>query len=70
MADADFVRNSILEVLIPQDQDLDIEETLRTAAEDESDGDTSPSLWSSIPQRDLLFFGESVFAPRVAKPAS
>ena len=52
MSDVDFVKSSTLEIVVPDASDLDIEETLRLAADkDES------ALISSISQRNLLFFG-------------
>ena len=51
-----FVEESIVDILIPEASDLDIEEALGIAySERESDG---PVL-SSIPQRDVLFFGKN-----------
>lgn len=50
-----FVEQSIVDILIPQASDLDIEEAL-AAAYNEKDLD-APVL-SSIPQRDVLFFGK------------
>ena len=57
MSDVDFVKSSTLEIVVPDSSDLDIEETLRLAAdEDES------TLISSISQRSLLFFGMALCA--------
>jgi hypothetical protein len=56
MSDAEFAKNSILEISVPQASDLDIEEILQ-AAEDED----ASTLISSIPQRSLLFFGKNCF---------
>ena len=52
MADAEFAKTSSLEISFPASSDLSIEDILEEAAEqDES------TLISSIPQRNLLFFG-------------
>ena len=57
MSDVDFVKSSTLEIVVPDASDLDIEETLRIAADkDES------TLISSISQRSLLFFGMALSA--------
>lgn len=55
LMDAHFVRDSVLEILIPQASDWNIEEILRAA----EDADAT-ALVSSIPQRDVLFFGRRI----------
>ena len=68
MDDTDFARSSVLEILIPEDQDLDIEESLHAAAAKDPDQEGDGPLWSSIPQRDLLFFGWSPTCKSYAGP--
>lgn len=52
MTDADFVRASLVEILVPESSNSSIEEILKAAADkDES------ALISSVLQRSLLFFG-------------
>ena len=58
MSDSDFVKNSTIDFLIPQDSDIDIEEALSTA-ESPADGDESNVL-ARISQRSLLYFGMSI----------
>ena len=55
LMDAYFVRDSVLEILIPQASDQDIEDILQ-AAEDTD----AKALVSSIPQREVLFFGRRI----------
>ena len=51
----EFVEQSIVDILIPQASDLDIEEALATAY---SEKELDAPVLSSIPQRDVLFFGK------------
>ena len=57
MSDAEFAKNSVLDILIPETTDLDIEEALSSIDETRESDDTA--LISSIPQRSLLYFGSS-----------
>jgi hypothetical protein len=56
MSDSQFIKNSTIDFLIPQDTDIEIEEALSTA-ESPADGDDSNVL-SRISQRTLLYFGK------------
>ncbi len=56
MSDVNFAQNSVLDILIPQKTDLDIEEAL-ASAETVNDNDDD-GLITSIPQRNLLYFGK------------
>ena len=57
MNNGNFVRSSVLEILIPEDQEIDIVEALNSAAE--SDAEIEGPLWSTVSQRDLLYFGRA-----------
>lgn len=52
---AEFAENSVLDFLIPHTSEVDIEEALGSS-ETAQDADDS-ALITSIPQRNLLFFG-------------
>ncbi|KAJ5767029.1 uncharacterized protein N7511_004645 [Penicillium nucicola] len=54
----EFLRHAILDTVVPHAPALDIEGALSSALEDGADD--LPSVLSSIPQRSLLFFDESV----------
>ena len=51
---ADFVGNSIVDVLVPETSDIDIEEVLGSST---IEVDERSALITSIPQRSILFFG-------------
>ncbi len=56
MEDVEFAEQTVLEVLVPENLDLDVEEALQSAATHSNEANES-SLWSSIAERDLIFFG-------------
>ena len=54
MSDSEFAKSSVIEFVVPETSDLDIEEILQDATEQ----DDASSLISTIPQRPLLYFGK------------
>ena len=59
MDTTDFVKTSILDVLIPQASDINVEELLSSAEDQAHEGLDRRSLTASIPQRDILYFGKN-----------
>ena len=55
----DFVGNSVLDILVPQDSGVEIEELLNLAGRQVYGGLNNCSLVASIPQREVLYFGKS-----------
>jgi hypothetical protein len=53
--DGEFLRNAILETVVPHAPDIDIEAALTSALE--GGAEDIGSILSTIPQRSLLFFG-------------
>lgn len=58
MTDGDFARKSVLDILVPEVTDLDIEEGLNSS--DSVQNEEEAGLISSIRQRSVLFFDESL----------
>ena len=58
MEATEFVRNSILDVVVPQNSNGDVEGQLNTAERQVDGSLVSHSLAISIPQREMLYFGE------------
>ncbi|KAJ5370410.1 uncharacterized protein N7496_006502 [Penicillium cataractarum] len=54
----EFLRHAVLDTVVPHAPAIDIEGALTSALEDGADD--LPSVLSSIPQRSLLFFDESL----------
>ena len=57
----EFLTDAVLETVVPRTPNLDLENAVRSALE--SGADDLPDVLSSIPQRDLLFFGRLKYTP-------
>jgi len=65
MDDAFFAENTLIEINVPEDPNLDIEAAL-SSPDPEVEGNVT-SLIPSIPQRNLLYFGGSSEACRKSR---
>lgn len=58
MYDSEFLNDSIVDILVPQDSDYDVAEIISsTIIHDNGESDGS-RLFSFIPQRNILYFGK------------
>ena len=57
MSDVQFAQTSPLDLVVPEDSNLDIEESLSSISESGIEEDENSSFLSSIQQRGILYFG-------------
>ena len=65
MYSLNFVHDSVLDILVPQNSEYDVEEIISSSAFPEQEEPNNSGLFPLISQRDTLYFGKSHLESRV-----